>query len=336
MEKTILILTHSQDDCAKLVIDQLSSKGADLVRFNTNEFHSKVKAVMHLSGRGDFQGRYEFPDSVLPFSQVGVVWNRRIHEPELDYDLGNPELQAWMADEAEMAMNISFTMFTCPVINPWEINERLKFNKMIQMQRAASLGLEVPLSCITNNLSEIKEFWREAEEEVIFKKIRKGLFRFSNGETLLLHTSKIPREMMTEENLARMRFSPMFLQEHIPKRFDVRSVVVDEKVFSVTIDSQGVEEGKTDYRTAAVMGKLKEMPHKEIDLGEDVNKKLVAFSKSFGLTFSVIDLVITPDGRIVFLEDNPNGQWAWLEHMTGAPISEAFANTLIEFSQRSS
>lgn len=336
MEKTILILTHSQDDCAQLVIDRLYEKDAKFVRFNTEKFHSQIKTVMHLAASGEFRGRYEFPDLVLPFDQIGVAWNRRIHEPELGYDLGNAELQAWMADEAEMAMNISFTMLQCPVINPWEINERLKFNKMIQMQRAASLGLTVPLSCMTNNLLEIKEFWKEANEEVIFKKIRKGLFKFSNGETLLLHTSKIPKEMMTEENLVRMRFSPMFLQEHIPKRFDVRSVVIHEKVFSVAIDSQGIEEGRTDYRTAAVLGKLKEMPHEEIDLGDDINKKLVAFSKSFGLTFSVIDLVITPDNKIVFLEDNPNGQWAWLEHMTGVPIAEAFAETLIEFCQRSS
>jgi glutathione synthase/RimK-type ligase-like ATP-grasp enzyme len=336
MKKTILILTHAQDDCAELVIGRLSKKGIKFARFNTEEFHSKVKTVMYLSAHGEFRGRYEFPDLILPFEQIGVAWNRRIHAPKMDYDLGDPELQSWMADEAEMAMNISFTMLGCPVINPWEINERLKFNKMAQMQRAASLGLDIPLSCMTNNLSEIREFWKVAEEKVIFKKIRKGLFRFSSGETLLLHTSKIPKEMMTEENLQRMRFSPMFLQEHIPKRFDVRSVVIDEKVFSVTIDSQGVEEGRTDYRTAAVLGKLKEMPHKEIDLGDDVNKKLVAFSKSFGLTFSIIDLVITPDDKIVFLEDNPNGQWGWLEHMTGVPISEAFAETLIEFAQRHS
>jgi len=82
------------------------------------------------------------------------------------------------------------------------------------------------------------------------------------------------------------------------------------------------------------MGKLKEMPHKPIDLGKVINKKLISFTKSFGLTFSVIDLVMTPDEKIIFLEDNPNGQWGWLEHMTNLPISEAFAEVLIKLSEK--
>jgi hypothetical protein len=30
----------------------------------------------------------------------------------------------------------------------------------------------------------------------------------------------------------------------------------------------------------------------------------------------------------VFFEINPNGQWAWLEELSGAPIGEALAHEL--------
>jgi len=285
---------------------------------------------MRLDKTGHFQGKYIFPDRILPFEEIGAVWNRRVHEPDLGSELdSDPELKNWMKEETIWALNISFMMFNCPVVNPWEINERLRFNKIVQMQRAASLGIEIPSTCITNELNEIESFWNETRKEMIFKKIRRALFHFSDGRKMLVHTSKIPPEKFTPENLQRMRFCPMFFQAHISKKYDVRSVVVGEKVFSTAIHSQSVPEGKTDYRTAAVLGKLMEMKHEAIDLGEDVNKKLAAYTKSFGLSFSVIDLILTPDDGLVFLEDNPNGQWAWLEHITGAPISLAFSDYLV-------
>jgi len=46
------------------------------------------------------------------------------------------------------------------------------------------------------------------------------------------------------------------------------------------------------------------------------------------LRFSAIDLVEATDGDFWFLEANPNGQWAWIEQRTGAPVSAAIATAL--------
>ena len=35
------------------------------------------------------------------------------------------------------------------------------------------------------------------------------------------------------------------------------------------------------------------------------------------------DLLLTPDGRYVFLEVNPNGEFGWLESFTDFPLTEA-------------
>ena len=40
-------------------------------------------------------------------------------------------------------------------------------------------------------------------------------------------------------------------------------------------------------------------------------------------------MVLTPDGRYVFLEINPNGQYLWIEKLTGLPISDAVSDLLI-------
>jgi hypothetical protein len=38
---------------------------------------------------------------------------------------------------------------------------------------------------------------------------------------------------------------------------------------------------------------------------------------------------LTPDGRYVFLEVNPAGQWLFIEGRTGQPISAGLAQTLV-------
>jgi glutathione synthase/RimK-type ligase-like ATP-grasp enzyme len=49
---------------------------------------------------------------------------------------------------------------------------------------------------------------------------------------------------------------------------------------------------------------------------------------SYGLRFGAIDLIVTPDKDYVFLELNPNGQWAWIEQRTGLPLASALVDEL--------
>lgn len=41
-----------------------------------------------------------------------------------------------------------------------------------------------------------------------------------------------------------------------------------------------------------------------------------------------LDFIVTDDADWVFLECNPNGQWAWIEEETGLPIAAALADAL--------
>jgi hypothetical protein len=45
-------------------------------------------------------------------------------------------------------------------------------------------------------------------------------------------------------------------------------------------------------------------------------------------------MVLTPDGEHVFLEINPNGEWAWIEDETGLPIGAAIADLLVRAGTR--
>lgn len=48
---------------------------------------------------------------------------------------------------------------------------------------------------------------------------------------------------------------------------------------------------------------------------------------AMGLRYGCFDLVVTPRGYLTY-ECNPAGQYLWLEHATGLPISAAIAARL--------
>ena len=65
-----------------------------------------------------------------------------------------------------------------------------------------------------------------------------------------------------------------------------------------------------------------------VELPCEVADRCRLLVRELDLLYGAIDLVRTPDGRYVFLEINPNGQYLWIEHDTGLPISAAVATLL--------
>lgn len=55
---------------------------------------------------------------------------------------------------------------------------------------------------------------------------------------------------------------------------------------------------------------------------------LRGFLRRFGLAPGCFDLAVRTSGELVFLECNPNGQWAWIEEHTGLEMAAAFAGLL--------
>jgi glutathione synthase/RimK-type ligase-like ATP-grasp enzyme len=49
-----------------------------------------------------------------------------------------------------------------------------------------------------------------------------------------------------------------------------------------------------------------------------------------GLVYGAIDLILTPEGEYVFVEVNPNGQYWWIERLTGLPITKRIVRLLVD------
>ena len=83
-----------------------------------------------------------------------------------------------------------------------------------------------------------------------------------------------------------------------------------------------MEETKIDWRK-------KKIPFQPYLLPNEISEKCLALTQKLNLSFGAIDIIRNKNGEYIFLEINPNGQWAWLETEAGLKISDEIINFLV-------
>jgi glutathione synthase/RimK-type ligase-like ATP-grasp enzyme len=114
------------------------------------------------------------------------------------------------------------------------------------------------------------------------------------------------------------------VQPYLAKAHELRVTIVDETIFACRIDSQESEATAVDWRHD-----VESSPHRLVTLSEEECGRFHVLMRAAGLRYAAIDLVHTPDDRTYFLDLNPEGQFGWIEAMTGAPIMSALAKGLL-------
>jgi glutathione synthase/RimK-type ligase-like ATP-grasp enzyme len=202
------------------------------------------------------------------------------------------------------------------------LNIRRAEHKQLQLQIARSLGLETPHTLITNNPQAVLEFVRECESGMVTKTL--STFAIGDrGHEQVVFTNPVKPEDL--ENLEGLRFCPMCFQENIPKALELRTTIVGQHVFTGAIDSQSLPKASYDWRRQALTLIDAWQPY---DLPQEIIAKLLKLMAYFQLNYGAFDIILTPDGRYVFLEINPVGEFYWLEKHVGLPISQAIASLL--------
>lgn len=114
------------------------------------------------------------------------------------------------------------------------------------------------------------------------------------------------------------------VQRWVPKSFEVRVVVIDDRLTAVKIKA-GSPDSSVDWRSdyAALTYELIEPP-------DHVAHGIRALMRSFDLMYGVLGFIVSPDGEWVFLEVNAGGRYGWLEAATGVPLTGYLADVLVK------
>jgi glutathione synthase/RimK-type ligase-like ATP-grasp enzyme len=147
-----------------------------------------------------------------------------------------------------------------------------------------------------------------------------------NGQTKVFFTTLIDKGFTPD--LSNLHFAPSIFQEAITIVDDVRVIVVDDQVFAATIHAIGLDkESKVyDYRLGHYEGDVVIEPLDNFP--KDLAQRCVEHNRRLGIRYGALDFVTDDTGRYWFLENNPNGQWAFIEDATGQPIGKAIARLL--------
>ncbi|WPB74802.1 MvdC family ATP-grasp ribosomal peptide maturase [Archangium violaceum] len=317
----VLLLTHSADFyTVDRVAEELSRRGLRPVRVDTDGFPAELELTSSL-GPGGGEVVLRTAAGELRGEDVRSVWLRRLVSPRPDESL-EPGWRESCVRESRAALEgflDGLWAAGCAFINP--LGGEQAGNKLRQLRLAMALGLEVPPTLVTNDAERVRAFFARAGGHLVAK-MQTPLTQSMAGGQPFVYTSAIGPEDL--DKLEGLCHSPMMFQERIDKANELRVAVVGGRCFVGAIDASRSVEGQVDWRRS----RPDEVRWQKGELPSEVAERLVRLVAELGLVYGAADFIVTPDGRHVFLEVNPGGEWGMLEKELGLPIAAALADAL--------
>ncbi|MDR3409488.1 MAG: hypothetical protein P4L87_00835 [Formivibrio sp.] len=317
----ILVVTCRDDPHADHVIEELNYRklGDHVVRLNTEDFIGNCDVVFN-----DGVSSIRILDSgrMVDTTSIRSVWYRR--PGELKAQSVDDQFIASYIEQQSTAFLRGF-YFQTHTYTLW-INSLTAMHaarhKMVQLQLARKIGLRVPRTLVTNNPSQAVRFI-SAIERLCVKSIGDHHARASEFIYPYLTVRTSREEIM--ERASDIFACPTMIQEYIDKQFDVRVIVFGGAIYAFAIYSQENRESIVDFRAVSPA----ELMHKPIILPDDLVGLIQDLMSRQGLVFGALDFVYGMDGAYYFLENNVNGQWLWLEEITGVGLTDSLIKVLL-------
>lgn len=267
-------------------------------------------------------GKTEICKGGQPLRDVRSVWYRRIMPVAEDTLPVAPGKKYYVQNAIRYFGNLIFQQLTESfwISNHFAIEKAN--DKLLQLQTASRLGFRVPDTLFTSSASEAQRFVN-AHKTVVTKPNYSSHFR-QEGKNYGFFTSSVD----TSTDFSGLHLAPAIFQAAIEVKAELRITVVGSKVFaaSITCDNGSVVRHIRDWRAARMAGTATLKP---FYLPQTISDKCVTLVKEFGLQFGAIDAIIDKSDKLWFLENNPNGQWAFIEEATGQPVGKAVADLLM-------
>jgi len=320
---TILLVTKTDDnDCVEAVARAIEARGGKAFRFDTDRFPGTTSMSLAESTAGD-RRRLRVDGATLDLGDVSAVWYRRMNigaklPIEIDAQIRHACVLETRATISGMIASLGVFQLNAPIAVRWGENKEL------QLAIAREVGLDIPRTLITNDADDVRAFAKECRGGIIGKMLSSFAIREGEEEKVVF-TNRIADDDLA--NLDGLDLAPMTFQEAVTKKLELRVTVVGKKVFTAAIDSAKVKRAEVDWRRE---GSAMLDDWTRYDLPGDVEEKIGALVDRLSLDYAAIDVILTPDGRHVFLESNPAGEFYWLERCPGLPLTVAIADTLLD------
>lgn len=329
MHKKILIISHSGDLHADLAAAILTERGHAPFRIDLDAFprdyqlsqtvlHGKTAARLRRLPDGDW----------LHLRDVGAVWLRKAADYAYASADLTPQERAYAQLETEQAIFSMLYALDC-----YWLSHPLALRgaqwKGEQLMRAARMGFRVPATLISNVPDEVRAFRAAVAGPIIFKAMSTPTLAAEavEGDERVSHGigTTIVDDAMLDSLDAVSELSCQF-QEYIAKQYELRVTVIGKQLFAARLYSQDDARTAIDSRDMSAP-----IRYEACTLPDAMQQRCLDFVHSYGLEYGALDLIVTPEGEYVFLENNPVGQFLYVQQLIPAfPLLESVADALIE------
>ncbi|MFB7860564.1 ATP-grasp ribosomal peptide maturase [Streptomyces sp. NPDC056069] len=308
--RPVLVATELEDATADLVIAELNRRRVPVLRFDPGQDFPANVVLSARTGPDGWGGRLTVGDRTADLASVRALYHRR---PSVYAPAGEGQAARFAAQENRRGLGgVLGALPDCLYLSHPQAIARAEY-KPAQLSTAIREGLTVPATLITSDPAEAKAF--TAEQPTIYKPLHAGAYDV-DGQPAGIWAAPVEAGEIDD----RVSECAHLFQAQVPKTSDVRAVVIGDQVFCARITAPaGVLDWRAEYR---------HLTYEPIKCPDEIRRALLRFLAGFGLRFGAFDFALTAEDEWWFLECNPNGQWAWLEHEAGLPLTAAIADLL--------
>lgn len=320
----VLIVTSESDIHADAVIQALNNSLVEPIRLNSESFIREASYAYswHDTGVSDEKLLF-FNDSLRTAEAIKVIWWRK----PIDFDPPNQLMDEWAIKYSQDETRS--LIYSLPGLYPdakWVNNYfclRLPSQRINQIPIAQNLGLAIPPTLVTNNYKSALDFVAFHADCIIKPMVFSGFMH--KDKQYACFTRRIDVDTLNQLQ-ASIALAPLFIQKRIHKKAEYRVTIIGEKHFVCRIDATDSddEDVKLDWRVTDPS----KLAHTPDELPDAYIHSLREMLKAFDLNFGAFDIILGSDDKLYFIELNPNGQWYWVELLTGLPMANAMVDLI--------
>jgi len=322
MHNHVFVILGTETDPHIARVKSLMEKKDNIETF-VFDYHSKTKFAIHLTECGNL--RISVNGKLIP--EKFLVWDRRKIIPGTElYIRGDDDTAAgYAAQEWRALYTLICGLNKGRVINSLE--SRCCMIKPYQQMIASAAGFTTPPTIITNDRKSALEFQHACNFNIIMKSVSAGKVKPASdgGENIPYNvmTMRVEKDDLNSITDEEIGYCPHFFQEEIKKDYELRIIVVGNRIIPFRINSQKRRTTEVDWRKGIHL-----IEFERCNITDDLACKLNNFMNFFGLFSGSIDIVVDKTGNPWFLECNQDGAWGWLDDIAGGEISQAFTDEI--------
>ncbi|MDP5138045.1 hypothetical protein ORJ04_19020 [Rheinheimera baltica] len=307
----VLAVSHSEDIHVDLVLSLISHEDIQLFRLDADCFPRDYQFWYGYTPDGLDGELLHLPSGKrIRLADITAVWLRKPAPFSfISADLSQQE-QAFAVEETEHALLGLLYSLKCFWVNhPLQLRGAMW--KVEQLQRAIAFGFDIPESLITNIPSRVRRLASSSRGGIIFKALSSSWLAAEQVDEDQQLCTGLATTLLTEKDLSDLSAVtelPCHFQHYSEKQYELRVTVIGDQVFAARIDANYDNSNSVDCRDSRVVAK-----YSPYHLPGEWAQSILNFVRSYGLLYSALDFIVSPEQKLIFLENNPNGQFLYVE-----------------------